>query len=91
MQYDVNMVNMYLYIIYLYQRQDALGNIFKVNTDIKNIYAQKKCIPIWSKNTYLLKKWLEMNGSSIKELLVFLTSNNSIIRLFSQYKEILGL
>lgn len=44
MQNDVNMVNMYLYnIIYLYQRQDALGNIFKVNTDIKHIYAQKKC------------------------------------------------
>lgn len=43
MQNDVNMVNMYLYIIYLYQRQNALGNIFKVNTDIKHIYAQKKC------------------------------------------------
>lgn len=43
MQYDVNMVNMYLYIIYLYQRQNAFGNIFKVNTDIKHIYAQKKC------------------------------------------------
>lgn len=43
MQNDVNMVNMYLYIIYLYQRQNAFGNIFKVNTDIKHIYAQKKC------------------------------------------------
>lgn len=43
MQNDVNMVNMYLYIIYLYQRQNAFGNIFKVNTDIKNIHAQKKC------------------------------------------------
>lgn len=44
MQNDVNMVNMYLYIIYLYQRQNALGNIFKVNTDIKNIYARKSAI-----------------------------------------------
>lgn len=42
MQNDVNMVN--LYIIYLYQRQNAFGNIFKVNTDIKNIYAQKSAI-----------------------------------------------
>lgn len=45
MQNDVNMVNMYLYnIIYLYQRQNAFGNIFKVNTDIKHIYAQKSAI-----------------------------------------------
>lgn len=43
MQNDVNMdVNMYLYIIYLYQRQNAFGNIFKVNTDIKHILCTKK-------------------------------------------------